>query len=254
MADEKIQKNMVFTSAGDNTNFFNWWLSDSQEYDVFLYYYGTNNDTFDKYKSLVHYAEKAKGSKFQNFYKFYKNNPEIIEEYDYFFIVDDDIEIKAKNINYLFNIANTYNLDICGPSFNTKSKISWPHTKHKANCILTYVNFVEVNVPLFSKEALKKLMDVYDPILIGWGIDFLATWANGLYLKQSYAIIHKIQCTNPKDADKKEKTRELNKIPDANKRAATWNEYAKSIGSPTNFKVLEYASINPRKTRKIRMD
>jgi len=246
---KKIQKNMVFTSAGDNTKFFNWWLSDSQDYDIYLYYYGNNDETYNKYASKVHYAKKGKGSKFQNFYKFYKENPEIIQGYDYFFIVDDDIEIKASDINDLFKTASKYDLQICGPSFSRDSKVSWPHTLHRDR-ILTYTNLVEVNVPLFSKEALKELMAVYDPVLIGWGIDFLATWANGLYMKKSYAIIHKVHCRNPKDSMKNDDKRELYKIKGADKREEVWNKYAYSIGCPRRIHALEYGSIRNRKTRK----
>lgn len=248
-----IKKKMLFTSAGDNTDFLDWWVSSKdQNYDIFLMYYGTNEETYQKYKSAVFYAGKSKGSKFQNFYRFYKDHPEIIDRYDYFFIVDDDIEMKVSDINHLFSLASLYNLSICAPSFTAKSKISWLHTKHRPNRLLTYTNFIEVNTPLFTREALDKVMAVYDPVLIGWGIDFLCSWANGLRKKKAYAIIHSIQCTNPRDKDKTNTKRELSRIPGADDREQTWIQYAKKIGCPPDFPVLEYSSVSRirRMTRK----
>ena len=76
-------------------------------------------------------------------------------------------------INRMFEISNNYNLDICGPSFEaTKSIISRPITKHKTSTLLTYTNFVEVNVPLFNKKSMHNLMRKIDYTLIGWVYTF----------------------------------------------------------------------------------
>ena len=40
-------------------------------------------------------------------------------------------------------------------------------------------------------------MDVYDEKLIGWGIDYLYIWINGLEEKNSFGIIHNISVINP---------------------------------------------------------
>jgi hypothetical protein len=233
-----VNRNMVFTSAGDNTNFVKWWCSDkeNQNYDIYVFYYGKKEENFKLYESHVTHIEASEGSKFQNFYKFWKKHGDIIDKYDRFFILDDDIEILSKDINEMFELSKEHNLEICGPSFSNDSHISHPVTKHKPNLVLSYTNFVEVNVPLFTRSALDNLMKWYDPILIGWGIDMLYIWANGMDETKSYAIIHKIQCKNPDIKSKKIKTRELMLIKDAGKRAEIWNNYAKKIGCPTKFK------------------
>ena len=64
--------NLVFTSAGDNTNFDKLWLDKNRNYKVWVVYYGENEEIYKKYKSKVDYIEKRKGSKFQNFYHIYK--------------------------------------------------------------------------------------------------------------------------------------------------------------------------------------
>jgi hypothetical protein len=239
---ENKTKNFVFSSVGDNTSFDSLWINDNMEYDVYIIYYGDNEDNFNKYKSKVKFIEKRKGSKFQNFKYFYDNYNDIINKYDRFFILDDDIILNVEDINNMFKISKQYNLDICGPSFLPESKISWKITTHKPNVILTYTNFVEVNVPLFSKTALDKFMNVLDYSLIGWGIDFLYIWVNGRDKKNAYAIIHSIHCINPRD-NKKNSKRELNLIKDSEIRHTLWEKFAKKINCPIRFDLIEYDSI-----------
>ena len=237
-------KNMVFTSAGDNTRFVEYWCSrDKQNYDIYVLYYVNNDTNFQLYESNVTFIEKSKGSKFQNFHKFWNAHPEIIDKYDRFFILDDDIEITCDGINEMFETSKKYNLKICAPSFTNNSQVTYDITKNKDNILLSYTNFVEVNTPLFTKNALKLLMNVYDPILIGWGIDYLYIWANDLHNKNSYAIVHKIQCRNPPTDTKKNKSREILLVKDAEIREKIWRKYADSIKCPVYFKPLQYLSI-----------
>ena len=237
-------RNMIFTSAGDNTDFVKWWCSkDKQNYDIYVYYYGKNSDNFALYEKNVTHIERSSGSKFQNFYKFWNKYPEVINEYDRFFILDDDIEIRYEDINKMFNISREYNLDICAPCFTPQSKISHEVTKHRPNILLSYTNLVEVNTPLFSRNALNKLMKVYDPVLIGWGIDILYIWANGCDRQKSYAIVHSIQCTNPKDSLKRNKIRELEHIKDCNIRNVIWNNFSKKINCPQMFNFKNHSDI-----------
>ena len=45
------KKNMVFISAGDNTNFDILYVNELMEYDIYVIYYGNNETIFNKYKS-----------------------------------------------------------------------------------------------------------------------------------------------------------------------------------------------------------
>lgn len=236
-------KNFVFSSVGDNTNFDSLWINENMNYDVYVIYYGNDDHYYNKYKSKVTFIEKRLGSKFQNFKYFYEKYMDVINKYDRFFILDDDIIFHVEDINNMFNISRKYNLEICGPSFSNKSKISMTMTKHKPNILLSYTNFVEVNTPLFTRTALDKLMEKLDSSLIGWGIDFLYIICNGTEKKKSYAIVHKIVCENPKPENKKEKTWELSKIPDCNNRRKIWEKFAEKNKMPKRLPINVYESI-----------
>ena len=241
-----MSKNLVFTSCGDNTKFdILWTRAHSMNYDLYIIYYGDDDKIFEKYSANydINIITSRKGSKFQNFKFFYDTYNDIIKKYDYFFILDDDIILDVDDINKMFYTAKQFNLYICGPSFKPESKISHEITLNKPGVEITYTNFVEVNVPLFSYDALVNLMNVYDDSLIGWGIDYLYINANGLNKNKSYAIIHSITCINPTQEDKQEKRYELSLINDYKKRRHTWDAFAKKNGYKNKFKHVQYESI-----------
>lgn len=224
---KKRNRNLVFTSAGDNTRFDSLWTNEnenrneSQNFDIFVVYYGKNEANFNKYKQNVDYILKRNGSKFQNFHYAWTNHNDVMSKYDRFFILDDDIVINCHDINRMFAISKKYKLDICGPTFknDNSGKISHPITRQKNGDNIRYTNFVEVNVPLFSKQAIEKFMKYYDPILIGWGIDYFYIWANGLEKKRSYALIDGVSCINPQN---KKGNREHNNIKNHNHEYKYW--------------------------------
>lgn len=231
--NKKSHRNMIFTSCGNNTNFHNLWFTNTRNYDVYAIYYGNDEEKYNLYQKKVDFIEKRKGSKFQNFHYFYHKYPEIINKYDRFFILDDDIVFNTPDINEMFRISKKYNLQICGPTFkkDPNCKISHHITIQRPQTLLRYVNFIEVNVPLFNKKALHNLMKHYDPRLIGWGVDYLGIWANGYLEKDKYALVDKVGCLNPHDREKNNK-RELNNLKNVHERGKVWDEFRRQKNIP----------------------
>lgn len=234
-------RNLVFTSAGDRSELDSNWIDPGQEFDLFVVYYGDDDDRYARYRERAHWITRRKGSKYQNFHHFFHANPEIVARYRRFFILDDDLFFDggAMAINRMFAVSKRQGLDICGPSFTTDGKVSHDINAHRPGVAMAYTNFVEVNAQLFSRSALDQLMKWLSPELIGWGIDFLATWANGLEKQRSYAVVHEVRCRNPHDHDRDHR-RELDQLPGVEQRQATWEAYAQSIGCPAEFPLLEY--------------
>ena len=235
--------NLVFTSAGDNTQFYNHWLGENRNYDVWCVYYGKNDENYNMYEKVVDKIWKRKGSKFQNFHYIYTNYKDLLDKYDRFFIVDDDIIISTNDINKLFDISIQYDLWICQPSFTKDSKISHDITIHVPNNIIRYTNFVEVNTSVFSKYAIHKFMEYYDPILIGWGIDFFYIWVLGEDKQDKYAIIDSIQCVNPHDNQKQNSSREHTNIENYNKEEDYWKKIAQKYNIPFSKEMKKYNTI-----------
>lgn len=229
-----LYRNLLFASVGDKTDFYKHWCKKHKNYDIYLCYYGTS-DT-NKYMEYSDLYCKRKGSKFQNFYHIWMSDKNI-QNYDRYFLLDDDILLDTKDINDMFEISKKHDLWICQPSFdssNNNAIINHQITKSEYNCILRYVNFVEVNTMLFNNYAISQLMSVYDNSLVGWGIDWLAIWCLGKDVNNKYAIIDCIKTINPKirtwmtgvDVNKTD-IKEIDVLQDKRDRFKAWYWYSK---------------------------
>jgi hypothetical protein len=77
----------------------------------------------------------------------------------------------AANISKLFRIMQQENLSIAQPALSD-SYYTFEHTMRKRGSLLRYTNFVEMMVPCFSREALKKVLPSFNKNVSGWGIDY----------------------------------------------------------------------------------
>jgi len=240
-----MSKNLVFTSAGDRTNFYTLWTKPTAEtFDLVVYYYGDNDDNFDKYSKVAKYIEKSKGLKFQNFYKFWNNHPELSQQYDRYFILDDDLQFSAKEIATMFEVSEHYNLKICQPSF-TSQWHWWQLVKHTPGILLSYTNFCEVTAPLFNKPALETFLEHYQPTLQEFGVDWLFMWSNNKNLETSFAVVHAVKCFNPPNSAKDNK-REINTFSTFEHRKQLWLNYARIKKIPA-YEPKIYSSIAAEK-------
>lgn len=248
---------LLFTSAGKNAIIDKYWINKERKYDIFLCYYG--DETNKPLLPFVDYYAERKGSKFQNFHYFWTNTkqtdiniiqndvnkPEFnIKSYDYYYIVDDDIIISTKSINNLFKIINDYNLYIIQPGFvNKKSRISHSITRSIPNTFLRYTNFIENNTPIFSKYAIEKCMEIYDPVLVGYGIDYLFIWHLGKDQERKYAIVDAIKCINPFF-----EVREIDVLQPFNDRIKNWETIMEKhnikVWQHKNFKIVPINIMN----------
>jgi hypothetical protein len=213
------RKYLVFTSAGDRTEYYTMWNDPSREYDIYVCYYGSRIDR--PYESYADYYVESKGSKFQNFYKLWQSDPKLLD-YERYFILDDDVVIHTAEINRLFNIHETLDLWLLQPAFKFgEGKLSHPITEQqtKTSKGLRFVNFIEVTAMMFDKGSLEKCMTIYDPILVGFGIDWLFLWHLGYVYRNKYAIIDDIPCINPVEEDAR---REINILQPLKERQKCW--------------------------------
>lgn len=112
-------------------------------------------------------------------------------------VLDDDIIINGEALSSLFEIRDFYKLWALQPAFDPRGRVSHQITAQNLECLMRLTNFIEVTCPLFSKQALDQFMKVYDPILVGYGIDWWFLNCFGPDLKGKIAVIDAISCINP---------------------------------------------------------
>ena len=217
-------KNLVYTSAGDNSN-ISFWLKRfdgkkaHKNFDLWITYYG---DQENKLKNIADFYNVRKGAKFQNLLYVYQQWKEVLDNYEAIFILDDDIIIDCNAINRLFEIREQFDLWLLQPAFDSKGKISHPITKINPSCFLRYTNFVEVACPLFRKDKLDNFMKIFNPVLTGWGIDLWYHHVLGEH-PQKIAIVDAIPCINPHDVTKGGQ-REIDRLEEKSVRISKWVE------------------------------
>lgn len=209
---------LLYSSIGDNHNIKTWLIhhpKHKRSFDVWITYYGDeDDDSFIKEQSNKYV--RRKGSKFQNFHDLYKQFGKELKQYDAIWLIDDDILIEPSKIPELFTYIELYNKDIIQPAFDNSGKLSHSITKQKKKSIFRNTNFVEVTCPLFRTSCLIEFMNVYDPVLTCWGVDW---WFCSITNK--IGIVDCISVINPHDNTKK--GREINTLNSHKERIKTWN-------------------------------
>lgn len=156
--------NIVITSAGDQS-LHHHWMKGHPNFDLYLIDYSEA----DRNVSDCKYYKRTKGTKYPLIYEAVMETPSLLEDYEYFWLPDDDIFITPEEIEKLFAIAHKYRLWVCQPSI-----MGWygvDVTLHQKGSLLRYTNFVEIMCPCFSSFALKRCLSTFNENVSGWTID-----------------------------------------------------------------------------------
>ncbi len=211
-------KRLVFSSVGDNHSITHW-LQGQKDFDLWIAYYG---DSHPPEFSGIDFCFSRKGGKFPNFFAIYQAHSEIIKGYDFIALLDDDLILSTEDINALFAIQRVYEMLLLQPAFSPEGKVSHAITQRNASTLLRCTNFVEVTCPFFTTSQLCQFMAVYNPALVGYGID----WWYLDYLKLpkgKIAVVDAIPCINPLDASKG-RGREIEQLQSNALRYAHWQQ------------------------------
>ena len=158
---------MLFSSVDGNRSAHNYWLSEEKRnFDVVLYVY--SGKILD---DRVDFTKYRKGFKFENFNDFSKRCD--VFNYEAVWIVDDDIQMAAPDINRMFDMFSRYGLQIGQPAFQVGSQTPMSLCIVDDSYHLRYSNFCENGVVIFSADALKKCLPIMRDIKTGWGVEYL---------------------------------------------------------------------------------
>lgn len=164
---DSFKRNCVISAVGRNS-LHREWIKEKPDFDLHLIVY---DDSFNQFYEDTDFVCAQKGYKLKLIYNYLQRNPEYIEKYKYFFFPDDDIRMDTENISGLFRIMEKYELQIAQPALSD-SYYTYEHTMRDKFCILRYTNFVEMMLPCFSREALRKVLLSFNGTESGWGVDF----------------------------------------------------------------------------------
>lgn len=193
----------IFTSSGDNDTFGKYAIENlSDDCDIFINYYGKNYEDFLFFKNHATFCSMTQTTKFVALHQIYQSTS--IKQYNCVYVFDDDCVLIDGNLLDLYQLMMRYNLKLIAPSQSDEGKVNISIMRHQSgNHIIRYTNFIEMNFPVFSQQALSKYMEVYDGQLCGWGNDWWFCRANNSHIEENCAVCDNIIVKNPTNNSKK---------------------------------------------------
>ncbi|HXS35435.1 MAG TPA: hypothetical protein VN721_01950 [Flavipsychrobacter sp.] len=187
-------RNIIIAPCGNKSILFKEsWLKHKQEkqFDVCLLFYHDTITNPELY-SDVEYFFHLKGFKYQMINELLTRiHPEWLDKYEYFYFLDDDIEIDTRQINLMFLFSRAFGSWISQASLTKNSFCSWPMFKQQRNSFCRYVGQIEVMSPLFDASSLKQCLPTFVGNRSSWGID--AVWSKILdYPKDKLIVFDKV--------------------------------------------------------------
>jgi hypothetical protein len=166
------RKNLILACVGDESVHGTWLGAKERSFDLGLIYFG---DQTGRYAQEAEYYFARKGIKYALLHDAVQAIGPAIDRYDYIWMPDDDIAADARYVEQLFKIAADYRLAISQPAIGL-GDVSFRALRANPEFVLRYSRFVEIMCPLFSREALRRVLPTFRLNVSAWGIDWL--WAS----------------------------------------------------------------------------
>ena len=122
------------------------------------------------------------------------NLPKLDSQYDYYGFFDYDIEIDTPALNRLFTIGEALNLDLFQAGLGKRSHCCHHTLFARDESLARSATFVEIMMPVFSRDALLKCADTFDESESGYGLDHL--WAHILDYR-NMAVVDAVVAEHP---------------------------------------------------------
>jgi hypothetical protein len=183
--------NLVLLRAGDTSIHPQWLNAPGQQrnWDLIVNYFGDDPDIFrgDDWLRI-----DSKGPKLPALHEFIRSHEQLIRQYEYVWLPDEDLECTCEAINRFFDVCREHRLTLAQPSLTPDSYFTFPITLHSPPFRLRFTTFVEIMAPCFSCDALWQVWPTMNENLSGWGVDFM--WARMLTGQgSSVAIVDEVQ-------------------------------------------------------------
>lgn len=167
-------RNIIIAPCGNKSYLFGErWLQyrEEKQFDLCLLFYHEQINQPEKYKAADYFFH-LKGFKYHMIHELLTRiHPEWLQQYDYFYFLDDDIEIDTRQINQLFALSRAMGSWISQASLSKDSFCSWPMFRQQRNSFCRYVGQIEVMSPLFAADALRTCLPSFTGNRSSWGID-----------------------------------------------------------------------------------
>ncbi len=164
------KKNLIVIPANDKSLHFHWLKYNQRSYDIFIIDY--TSDAKLKGGEQEYYLH-SKGPKWKLIAEAVESLGEQIKAYDYVFMPDDDLHIRADHLNMMFEMASQLDLDIGQPTLTSNSFMDLNITVHTLLLKYRRTSFVEVMMPFFKSQHVYDYLGYFKDAEAGWWLENL---------------------------------------------------------------------------------
>jgi Protein of unknown function (DUF707) len=187
------RRNLVVVRAGDKSLHPYWLRGDGgRNWDLVVSYFG---DDPGVYRDGDAVRIDAKGPKWLGLHALFEQHPELVKNYDYIFLPDDDLMMAKAEISRLFDICRAYGLEAAHPALTWNSHFSHLIALRNAATCLRFTNFLELMAPCLSAALLEESRGYFGKTLSGWGLE--RVWAKRTG-KTGMAIVDEVTVFHPR--------------------------------------------------------
>ena len=161
------KRNLIILRCGKNS-LHKKWININANFDLFLLPYENFIAKTEKNCTLF---PLMPGQKWPAISKFIKENIDLVSNYDFIMMPDDDLLITALKLNKLFNQLSIDKPALSQPSLSYKSYYSHFITLKFPGLYARETSFVEIMTPIFHIEALTSLLWTFSLNSSGWGLE-----------------------------------------------------------------------------------
>lgn len=124
------------------------------------------------------FVDEQTGAKWPGLAKTLVAQWDIIGQYEYVWLPDDDLLCAPQLVDEMFAICADLRLDLAQPALTRDSFFSHAISLQHPLFQIRFTNFVEVMAPVFSRTMLSRIVPTLqnDNVISGWGLD--SVWPN----------------------------------------------------------------------------
>jgi len=164
------RKNLVIGAVGDDS-VHPQWINDAEQrsFDLCLVYFGSHPE---RYAGQADYYFQRRELKLPLLHMAVQALDQVLPQYDRIWCPDDDIATDTATINRLFSLVEQHRLQIAQPSVRS-GDVTFAALRQHGDYLLRYTRFVEAMCPVFTREALLKVLPTLVANRSGWGADWV---------------------------------------------------------------------------------
>lgn len=180
--------------VGERTLHAQWHSWPERTYDVVVIAY---EDFCDRRAPVLEASDRVfhrRGSKWSIVASVIDELGTDIDAYDTIWIPDDDIFIRAPDVDRLFDLFERHRFALAQPALSPQSHGSFAALVRRRRYLYRETNFVEVMAPIFSREALRRVTPTMTQTDSGWGLDYL--WSQHILANEKVGVIDAVAMTH----------------------------------------------------------